>query len=328
MLESKQIFLPAQLTEYWADDFIQCIVKFEDEPLVDFNFSFIEFAKPFGTLLIAEEIKRFVKLRKSKGLKTRAIGHKANSDPLSYLRHIGFFKFIGLDVGNSPGEAVGSLSYTPIEEINIDSIREKYNMQTESIGQVVQNEGERLASIILGLPSIKPNNPVSYCFTEIIRNVFEHGKTSHCCVSAQKYKNKRIEIAIIDRGVGLKNSLAERFNITNSRQAIELGMSPGVSRVEFSDDDDPWHNSGYGLYMLSQLAIRTGSFFICSGKCSLRCFKDFKKWKYLNFDGTAIKLEIIKHDGMDIRKLLTDIRRDGEMLSKVNPRASASSGFY
>ena len=95
---------------------------------------------------------------------------------------------------------------------------------------------------------------LSYCFREVIRNVFEHANCGECSVMAQSWSNNIAEVAIIDRGVGIKKSLSSTYNIVTHVDALKLAVKPGISSGSVLSTGGKWGNEGYGLYILSLLS--------------------------------------------------------------------------
>ena len=68
-----------------------------------------------------------------------------------------------------------------------------------------------------------------------------------------------VEIAIIDRGVGLRPTLSRNPHLTiaSDHDAIMYALSPGISGKFYEgvriDRNNPYQNSGFGLYMNCRL---------------------------------------------------------------------------
>jgi len=289
------------------------------------DLSQLTFARPFGSLLLSHKIRQIARARKRFGLDTRVSYYNVNS-VVSYLSHIGFFKHTGVDKGNAPGVATGSRTYLPFHYItrkNLLSIISKDQL----LGDAIEEESGKLASIILGISNTAPNHPVVYCFREAIRNTFEHANANLCTISAQKWRGGEIEIAIFDSGRGVREALNEKYNYQDDYSALSDAIKPGISRIDFGKQPDSyWANSGFGLYVLSELACRTkGSFLICSGLSALYKYGVSQVQNDYNFDGTAIRLVILKPSGIDMYELLRKIIKDGEAARPTGSRPASAS---
>lgn len=112
-----------------------------------------------------------------------------------------------------------------------------------------------------------------------------------------------VELAIMDEGIGIKESLlsnsAYQNLIDTDEEALRYAVSPGISRtfghgaVNLSNDE--WANSGYGLYMISHICAELGgSFIIASGESALKIDDHGLKAyaKPCHIQGTAICLRV------------------------------------
>lgn len=285
-----------------------------DEIMIDF--SPVKWARPFGTLLIATGIRSFVIRRKQMSLKTSAKGADFDVAALSYLRYVGFFPFIGIGIGNRPNEANGSTRYLPITRIS------KLELQSSGfrIQEEIEKRSRQLASIIsFGYES--RSDMLSYCFRETIRNVFEHAETDECIAMAQRWFGGNAEIAIVDEGRGLFASLSETHSINDRQTAISEAIKPGVSRVRETATSDRWQNSGFGLYVVSELGNQYGSFTIASDNNALLMTHGEKLWASAPINGTALKLNMTIPDPDYFSNIVQSIVTEGEKIADLIPGA-------
>lgn len=101
--------------------------------------------------------------------------------------------------------------------------------------------------------------------------------------SAQYWKTRDlVEVAIIDEGCGIRNSLSEDDfyvnEIDSDLDALYLSVKRGVSCTFDGNEDEEifkgqenyWKNSGNGLYEVSDLCIKSGgNFAIASGNSAI-----------------------------------------------------------
>jgi hypothetical protein len=317
--------MPSHLQEDEVFPFISFLEEHLDEPEIVLDYGPVRYAYPFGALVLSEEIKRITKVRHDLGLETKYCNYDENNGCHSYLAHIGFFKHHGIAQGRKPGEAKGSSVYVPFRDISLPVLRHISESRGIGVNDVIDQEARRLAQIVLQLGDSVRGHPVAYCFREIIRNVFEHAETSTCSVCAQKWYKGDLEIAVIDRGRGIFASLSERYKIESHTAALREAIKPGVSRVENKPEtEDVWHNSGYGLYVLSELASRTGHFILCSGDTGLFCQGSEKLDKKYPFFGTAVKLKMTRPRGENINDMIGTIIEEGERTAPQGAKRPAS----
>jgi len=229
-----------------------------EELCVDFRT--VEFAKPFGTLIIANGLRRLVAERKTNKLQTSAQLPKGDQGACSYLRHVGFFEYIGVSSGNRPGDAKGGKTYVPIRVVTSSELQKASGGRALQMG--VERLSDQLADVVY--PRITEQIMMQYCLREIIRNVFEHGEIDSCTVLAQRYGNGWAEVAIIDGGIGIHTSLSRAMPLTTVDDALRMAIMPGVSRVTQPQGAGEWENSGFGLYVLSELGRDLGEFTLAS----------------------------------------------------------------
>lgn len=67
---------------------------------ININLNHLQFSLPIGILSIGSMLKDFITYREYKSLRTNIKPIATNSSAISYLKHIGFFQYIGIDIGN------------------------------------------------------------------------------------------------------------------------------------------------------------------------------------------------------------------------------------
>ena len=290
------INLPNVLDDNGAISFINDLNNSLEYPNVQMCFRNLSFVRPFGVLVSAEAFKDFVTKRKKKGFETYYMDSdwlkKKNSGAISYLKYFGFFKYCGIPIGEEPNKVFHTSTYFPIQTI------EKSELEKESFfgnwRNIIEKKCAELSKLIT-------NDEIAYTYLdyalrEIIRNVFEHSNVTQCSLMAQCYANDEIEIAVADRGVGIHNTLKDKYRVDNPIDSLLLSMEPGVSRVNIEKSKGEWGNSGFGLYILSGVGKEYGTFSLLSSCAYLSLFKEDKKILVDNnyFNGTAIKLNVKK----------------------------------
>lgn len=113
------------------------------------------------------------------------------------------------------------------------------------------------------------SNAIKYCFSELIRNVFEHAGSSIPAYACAQYykKSRKISIGIADCGKGILSSLRRTQGNLNNDDAIAIAeaLKPGVSGGLSKE------NAGAGLYFIRSIAKAAGTqFAIYSGSA---CYK-------------------------------------------------------
>ena len=99
-------------------------------------------------------------------------------------------------------------------------------------------------------------------------------------------------------------------------------VAPGVS-VAFNPargqrSDDVWANSGYGLYMISEICKATGGWFtFVSGEDCLRAYPNNTSIYMTQFKGTALGIRIKPSQVSNHQALITAARTNGEATAKA-----------
>ncbi len=284
--------------------------------------------RPFGMLITASTIRRIRERHQNIPFRLEQRNGRGND----YAGHMGFFKAISpmLEMGNEPGQAPGSMNYIPITSIDFQTM---HRSEIESgnyvaMGDVVEKEAKRLAQVLCH-GNTEITRLMTYLLREILRNIPEHAETLNAWICAQYWWTDRsAEIAIIDEGIGIKSSLEKNQSyhqqINNDKDAILLALKPGVSRSfqpgrEKSVFEDLWANSGYGLYMVSEICKRlSGSFSVVSGDTFLSQHHDSTvRVGETCFPGTAIRITFDTTEVTNSQRLIADVVSLAELEAKT-----------
>ena len=193
---------------------------------------------------------------------------------------------------------------------------------------------------------VQKNDPevidiLTYSIREILRNVLEHSQSPVLEYCAQYWPSQdRVEIAILDRGIGIHKSLS--FNpylkLEDEQHALNLSLLPGVSGKAYqgsvTTNDGEWANSGYGLFMAHRLCSLEGVFFLGSKSASLRLEGNKKERLPFNFSGTAVcmvfrpsrignvsqALKTFEKEGAEIARTIAGTVLDASTASKMLSR--------
>ncbi|GHA19018.1 hypothetical protein GCM10008090_30930 [Arenicella chitinivorans] len=314
---SETIYCPRNLHDVSAAGFINEIWRVKDVAHITLDFSNLGWVYPSGALGLAVGIRNITKQRFKKQLRTSVSGHRSN-EACSYLQHFGFFKFVGIDAGNPVNSTYGNTNYIPIKSIQKSELEESENvLQVE-----IENRSNELVKILY------PNSRdayaadfLGYCMREIIRNVFEHSKAKECFMMAQKWADGFAEISISDEGIGIAESLSAAHNIANKRSAIRMALLPGISSEVAPLNEDRWQNSGFGLYVLSQLGKQLGGFSIVSNDVMLSLRNEQDQVIITPSKGTTVNLRVNTNDADYLPNIVKNVITKGEELAKTIPGA-------
>lgn len=276
-----------------------------------FDLAKVGHAPPFGMLFTAACIRRYKR--------TVFRLHYPPSDPRAlllgvptcecvcnrrnyYLAHMGFWRSIGEDFGNHPGEAAGNTRYLPITRVLRSDVVATASRLSREPGDVICDSTDRLAEVLVQDRGDALELTLAYAMRELFRNVFEHSRAEDLWYSAQFWPTKnRVEIAVVDEGIGILESLRRNpdLNVDNELRAVILATQRGVSgatplpaprSIGGELAESRWVNSGWGLFVLRELARAAGSLLVVSNTSAVLFKQDSIHSFECDFRGTAVRL--------------------------------------
>lgn len=290
---------------------------------VHFDFADVGFSTPGWMISIGAALRQF-KLDRPDVNRRKVL----NFRHLGYAAHSGFFQFFGMDFGRQVAAASSSERFIPITDLLVDDIKSEAIEQVEHHGDTIQRTSERLIGVLLQARDTPAYQALSYAMREMIRNVVEHSASTDVTYAAQYWPGTgQAEIAIMDRGIGLANSLASNPKIgrVDDSQALDLAVQAGVSSKTWrrQRSDGVWSNSGYGLYMVKGLCLASGgSFSMISGSNARKWTKKGTTTFASRVTGTTVILHLNSDNLADIDSELARLR--GVAVGKKPSRASMS----
>lgn len=315
------ITIPERLT---PDELLPFSAQLRNTAIADsylMNFRGVGHAEPFGMLFLAALIRQFVRSRRQLQGKECEI-RVANYADKTYASWMGFFKSFGLNHGNEPGAAPGSGTYIPLTRLTVSRITGEARDEYVHHGEVIEEEARRIALLLTRNSDRHITETLTYAVREIMRNVVEHGQTSHIWYAAQYWATKnKVEVSILDEGIGLLPSLRRnpRLNVDSNQKAIFMALQPGISGVAKEKrrrSDGDWVNSGYGLFMTSSLCQAGGDFTICNDSDAIRLDSSGSVFLDCAFQGVAIWMVLDTSKIRDLDSSLSELRDKGQAIAK------------
>lgn len=318
------IAIPISLDAAAAIDFAASLSSHVATPMVTIDFASLRSVEPFGLLYAGAALRTFFKQREFRGIAAKGVS--AGEPAHEYLAHVGFFQWIGIQVGKSPGAVLGGPTWLPLTTLTRAQLDARISETGKPLGSVIHQECDRFARVVTQSSQMKVTAPLAYCLREVIRNVFEHAEIDRCVLCAQKSSDKSVELAVIDQGHGIRHSLEQRFGFDNDEEALRAALRPGISRRALVDTDDPWANSGFGLFVLSELGRELGIFRVISGSAGMVSFNGEFHSEAAQFDGTAIQLRIRRPKGVNLGDFIDSMISRGEAANGTSlPRRASRS---
>jgi len=276
-VELTKVTLPYNLDAPSVLEFGATLASLPSFDVYVFDFRAVGHVEPFGMLLLAAMLRQFKTMRVK--LSGGSVQCKAdNFGHCTYASHMGFFTSFGLDFGNQPGEAAGSGTYTPISEIDLDQLRTEARNHGRDVHVLLEEKAFDLARLLTRSPDGNLVDTLGYSIREMMRNVLEHSESSKVWYAGQCWPQlDRVEVAVLDEGVGIRATLSRNPHllIESDEDSLRQAMMPRVSGVAFKGSPrvryqpEEWRNTGYGLFLVSELCSSAGSFMLSSQSAAI-----------------------------------------------------------
>lgn len=297
------------------------------------DFSSVCTCNPFPMLIVSNALSRFRKKY------TNNLFVPVGCDN-SYAKYMKFYRACGINYGENVEDDRHREGYSTITKICISEL-EREGHQSNRIIQEVIDDRAKIMSEIVAQRNIPFQKWLSFVLREMIRNIPEHSESDTIWYCAQYWPSyDLVELAILDEGIGIKESLfrGEKVNKnTSDVEAIKLSLEPGISGAGTNIFDEDWQNSGYGLYMVSQMCAELGgSFIVSSGNAAAILGKDngtveiTENKSYV--EGTAIQIRVKPSSTLDYDHIRREILQRGEKRARtlkngIHSASKASRGF-
>jgi len=275
--------------------------------------------EPFTMVYVAKHIRDFN--RDNIDITVSCSGHKEKD----YAANMAFFRAFGLKHGREPNCKDGNERFVPFTILRIQTIVDEASKDWEAEQEVIERRSGHLAQILSREESGNLVDALTFSIREIMRNVLEHSKSRSIEYCAQFWPSyNKVEIAILDNGIGLKESLKANpyVQVECDSDAIQQALMPAISSKNYKgarvDRHDPWHNSGFGLYMINRICRLGGSFLICSGDHGIKLDESGKQHINLGHycKGTTVRLVLNTSKLIELNKMLAVFRDEGYEIAK------------
>lgn len=291
----------------------------------DFSFDFCNVYnyEPFAMLICAKFVKA---CHKSGYIKTKYYTNLKDSVH-GYGGSMQFFESMGIPYGKKVNERRGSSNHVPVTVLTKQAITKSFIKKSTDFNTELISLSIEFANVLTRDMPIATQS-ISFIIREMLRNVFEHSEDDSAFICAQYWKTKDIvELAISDSGIGIFNSLVKNINftnrVTNNRDAIAYSLKPGVSKIPVqkikSSRYNPHDNSGFGLYMASELCTKLGGSFIIHSQDTILVMEENNFNYYYgiedSFPGTTIKMTIKPSHLINYDSIFNEILVNGEKLA-------------
>lgn len=314
------VLFPGHCSEDSIFQFCSSVSQYAGEENVLIDFSRMGRIEPFAMVYVAKHIRDFN--RSNTGTTVSCTGH-LNKD---YAANMAFFRAFGLKHGREPNCVDGNDRFVPFTILRTQTIVDEAKKNWEVEQEIIERRAEHLAKILAQEETGNLVDALTFSVREIMRNVVEHSESKTIEYCAQFWPSYgKVEIAIVDGGVGLRASLRSNpyIQVESDSDAIQQALMPAISSKNFAglrvDRNNPWHNSGFGLYMSSRICRLGGSFLVCSGDHGIFLNENGKKHIELGhrIRGTAVRMVLNTNKLTALSGMLSKFRSDGYEVAKT-----------
>lgn len=243
------------------------------------------------------------------GLKIRPPEQIVNT----YAKTMRFYGALGINHGCKPNEDFvfsNSQKYLPILELDLKEMKTKALHLNEEVDKL----SIKLAKI-LSNGDLTLRKYLGYCLNELIRNVLQHSGITKIWCAAQVWPTEKggkcIEVALMDCGKGIEASLNENYKNMFTKP-LRYAIIPGCSSKVTTFSYEGAENSGFGLFMTSEITRESGEFYIFSNKSSINLSGSSITEGKCNLQGTLIGMRL------DIDTLSDYTIKISELIDKGN----------
>lgn len=309
-----------------------------ENEVFEFDFDRVKNCDPFPMLMVSNAIRH----KREKNQNHQFVAFNCNND---YARHMKFYNACGLNFGESVEATRGNSNYSCITKLNIADLYSESQENLDYIQETLEKRAKAMASVLCR-DNKEFQKWMTFIVRELLRNIPEHSKSKTIWYCAQYWPSfDLVELAILDEGIGISNSLKDSYEFCslykNDYEALQLALEPGVSGTFSSSrrsiGTGNWENSGYGLYMVSQMCVELeASFIIASGDSAIRMTKkngNIKNTRYDTFiEGTAIQIRIRPSKNYNYDQIRREILERGEKMARnkdytIHSASKSSRGF-
>ena len=204
-----------------------------------------------------------------------------------------------------------------------DLLDESY-LNFEYVGETIENKAKALLTQYS--INFEDRRFYAYLMREIMRNVVEHSGAKEINLKLYSNENKEFAFKVTDEGIGIKNSLNTNpnYNVSDNQSALAFSIRPGITKSWKRDPnrDEVWQNSGFGLYMVSDIIKHIGRFEIASGNCRLVIKDNFKEYKNFKIKGTEVLVVINRNMKLDVKNVIKEVSIKGNKIANTSNRFS------
>ena len=169
---------------------------------------------------------------------------------------------------------------------------------------------------------------LQYCLREIMRNSIEHSFGKNLVVLGQFWPlRNEAEIVIYDDGCGIAATIQNTHSSLVGSAALVKALEPGVSGVseyEMQYQHPDYRNSGFGLFVTSEIAAGHGVFQLITKDSSVIRKSSVLEPLQLNFEGTCVQIRL-NLENLTTEKILETVKNGEDLLASTGAAKTSSA---
>lgn len=216
---------------------------------------------------------------------------------------------------------------------NVKDLEKESYLNYEYVGETIEKKSKDILKKYNF--EIKYRNFYSYLMREIIRNVVEHSKSKEFILDIYTNESYELGFRVSDNGIGIKKSLETNPNymLEDNLSALAFAVRPGITRSYKRDPlrNEEWQNSGFGLYMVSNIInIINGRFEISTGNIKLVYEKNRMEYRHSTIikgkrGGTEVLCVFDTNQKINTSEIIKNVSQKGNEYTQGKERYSEYS---
>lgn len=314
----------------------------DNDTVIEIDFGGVTNYDPFCMLVVSSAIRN----KRNQNKNVQFVPKNCENRYAKYAKFMKFFNACGFELGGDVASPQGNDNYICITKLSIDDLYSESRKNLDYIQETIEKKSKEMSKVLCRNDE-KFQGWMTFVIRELLRNIPEHSQSETIWYCAQYWERQDlVKLAILDEGVGVSKSLADssefRELFKNDYEALQLALEPGVSGTfsssRRSKGTGDWENSGYGLYMVSQMCAKLGtSFIIASGDSAIQIKEkngEIVQKKYdTHINGTAIQISIHPSKDADYDQVRRDVLRRGEEMARskdytIHAASKSSRGLF
>lgn len=298
------ITIPERVYEEGYKTFIKLVSAGNGKNEVEINFEKVKYLTPLAILFLLIKVSEWTLNHQ----KVNFMNYESCTI-FSYLQRFNFFEILEMKFEENFKRRDSAGKFVPIKSLKSCNIGDLSTEIAECIAPELVDEIDSNKTGFL--------NCIEYSISELGNNTVQHAECTSAFVCAQYNEvNDLIRVAIVDNGIGIKESFLRNNSphneyINTHLDAIHKALEPQTSSKIHLQLWGESQNAGVGLTLLKSISKKIGGTFVLfsgNGYFSLSDEEQFSD--DLNFNGTLCSFTFKRADINNFNNLLFDIKKE------------------